>query len=417
MNTYSERRKKLVERMEDSSVLLLDSGKAKHKTTDQFFHYIPNRNFYYLTGINEENIKLMILKNQGEVKEFLYIVETTEYMRQWVGEKMSKEEASALSGIDVSSIYYLDTFDSVFRAMMTYARGLGVMPPKNLYLDLYRHSVNENPISLTQFGHIVSNFKELNVLNINEHISYLRMFKDKTELKNLKEAINITDIALKRVMDALKIRDNEHQIEADFLHEITLQGSEGNSFNTIAASGINATVLHYEDNNMPLNKEDLLLCDLGALYKNYGSDISRTYPISGKFTDRQKAIYEVVLHTNKESIKFCKPGITWKELNDYAKNLLAEGAIKLGLIKEKEEITKYYYHSIGHFLGLDVHDVGQYNLPLEEGMVITIEPGLYIKEESIGIRIEDDIVITKDGALNLSSQIIKEVEDIEEYMK
>lgn len=416
MNIFSGRRNELLNKIEEGSVLVLDSGEAKHKTTDQFFHYIPQRNFFYLTGINDENTRLMVLKQGGTIKEFLFIVETTEYMRQWVGEKMSKEEASEISGIPVSNILYQEKFDTYFKSMMTYARGLGVKPPKNLYLDLYRYQVDKNPESLGIFKRLLENYKELNVKNANEHISYLRMFKSKDEITNLQKAIDITEIGLNRVMDAIKTRTNEYQIEADFLHEITLQGSAGNSFNTIAANGVNATVLHYEENNSELDKTNLLLCDLGALYNNYGSDISRTYPLSGKFSERQRDVYEVVLKANKESIKFVKPGITWKELNDFAKNILIEGAKELGLIKDDSEISKYYYHSIGHFLGLDVHDVGQYDQVLKEGMVITIEPGLYIKEEGIGIRIEDDILITKDGNINLSKNIIKEVKDIEKYM-
>jgi len=416
MNEYSNRRNKLLERLKEGSALLLDSGSAKHKTTDQFFAYIPQRNFFYLTGIDKENIKLMVLKQGGTVKEFLFIEETTEYMRQWVGEKMSKEEASEISGVPVSNIHYLDTFEAYFRSMMTYARGLGVTPPKRLYLDLYRYKEGKEPDASTTFASLISNFKELKIKNANEHISYLRMFKSEEEISHLSKAINITDIGLKRIMDALKIRTNERQIEADFLHEITLQGSQGNSFNTIAANGVNATVLHYEDNDSELIKGNLMLCDLGALYNNYGSDITRTYPINGTYSDRQKAIYEIVLKANKESIKFIKPGITWKELNDFARNILISGCKEIGLIKEDSEISKYYYHSIGHFLGLDVHDVGIYSVPLTEGMVITIEPGLYIKEESIGIRIEDDIVVTKNGCINLSEDIIKEVNDIEDFM-
>ncbi len=416
MNIFSQRRTNLTNKLLDSSVVVLDSGSAQHKTTDQFFPYIPNRNFYYLTGIEEENIKLMILKQDNTIKEFLFIVETTDFMRQWVGEAMSKEEASSKSGIPVSNIMYLTSFENYFRSMMTYARGLGVHPPKHLYLDLYRYKQNTLPDSLTQFKELLENYKELSVLNVNEYISYLRMFKTTEEIEYLKKAITITNIGLNRIMDALKVRTNEHQIEADFLHEITLQGSQGNSFNTIAANGVNATVLHYEDNNGDLEQGNLLLCDLGALYQNYGSDITRTYPINGTYTDRQKAIYNAVLRANKESIAFVKPGITWKELNDFAKNILIEETKKLNLIENDIEINKYYYHSIGHFLGLDVHDVGQYNHVLQEGMVITIEPGLYIKEEGIGIRIEDDILITKDGCINLSEEIIKETNDIEKYM-
>ncbi len=413
---YQQRREELLKRIKKSSVILLDSGKAKHKTTDQYFHYIPNRNFFFLTGLQSENMKLMLVKQDNKVMQFLFIEETTEYMRQWVGEKISKEEVSKISGIELTNIHYLDKFDTYIRSLMTYARGLGVKPPKNLFLDLYRTNTEIVPEAHLQFNNILSLYKELKVKNLNEHLSYLRMFKSKDDIKDLQKAIDITEIALNRVMDSVKVRDNELQVQADYIHEITLQGSEGYSFNTIMANGVNATVLHYEDNNSPLHKDSLILCDLGALYNNHGSDITRTYPISGSYNDRQKQIYEIVLKANKESIKFVKPGITWKELNEFAKNILIKGAKDLGIIKEDAEISKYYYHSIGHFLGLDVHDVGQYNIPLEEGMVITIEPGLYIKEEGIGVRIEDDILVTKEGNINLSKNIIKEIKDIEEYM-
>lgn len=329
---------------------------------------------------------------------------------------MSKEEASAKCGIPVKNIFYLSQFEGFIDSVMGYKRGRDERVPHTLYLDLYRHKPMKRALSLNIFDKIVTMYKELDVKNVNEHLSYLRMFKDQYEINEMKAAIDITDKGLKRIMKELPNRDNEHQLEADFLHEITLNGATTNSFNTIAANGENATVLHYEDNNAPLDREALILFDLGALYNNYGSDISRTFPVSGKFSDRQKEIYNIVLETNKKTIEFLKPGVTWKEFNEFAKDILATRCQEIGLIKEKEDITKYYYHSIGHFLGLDVHDVGHYNEALQEGMIVTVEPGLYIKEEGIGIRIEDDVLITKDGALILSKQIIKEIDEIEEFM-
>ncbi len=415
-NVYKINRTRLLERIESKSVVIIDSGKPAHKTTDQFFQYVPHRNFFYLTGLNEPNMKLMIVKGKKKSFSMLFIEETTEYMRQWTGEKISKEEVNKISGVEITKIHYLNKFETFFRSMMTYGRGIGIAPPKNCYMDLYRINSTEEPISHLQFKSVLNNYKELNVKNINEHISYLRMFKADYEVENLKKAIDITEAGLNRVMKGLKERTNEFQLEADFLHQIKLEGSIGNSFDTIAASGSNATVLHYEDNNCKLNKGDLILFDLGALYNNYGADISRTYPLDGKFSERQKELYEIVLKTNKESIKFVKPGITWGELNKFAKDLLIKECKNIGLIETDEEINEYYYHSVGHFLGLDVHDVGHNELELIEGMVITIEPGLYISEENIGIRIEDDILITKNGCKNLSENIIKEVKDIEEYL-
>jgi len=416
-NIFLENRNKLIKRIEEGGVIIMDSGKAMHKTLDQFHQYTPNRNFYYITGLNEPKIKMMIVKGVKTSFTMLFIEETTQYMRQWIGESICKEEVSIISGVEISKIFYLNKFEQLFRGLMTYGRGLGVKPPKTIYMDLYRINPVDEPISHQQFKTVLKTYQELKIKNVNEHISYLRMFKSKLEIEHLEKAIEITKKGLSQVMDNLKIRDTEGQLEADFIHQISLEGSFGVSFDTIAASGKNATVLHYEDNSSKLVSDNLILFDLGALYSNYGSDISRTYPLSGKYSERQKIIYEIVLKTNKEAIKYVKPGITWNELNKFAKELLAEECIKIGLIKEKEEITKYYYHSIGHFLGLDVHDVGHYDLPLKEGMVITIEPGLYISEEGIGIRIEDDILITKIGCRNLSEKIIKEVNDIEEYLK
>jgi Xaa-Pro aminopeptidase len=208
----------------------------------------------------------------------------------------------------------------------------------------------------------------------------------------------------------------EYELQAEYNYVLNKNRTTP-SFDTIAASGKNATVLHYIDNDSKIPENQLVLFDLGVDYDYYCSDVTRTIPSSGKFTKRQKEVYEVVLEANKKSIEWLRPGVTIKEFNDYGKKILIEGAKKLGLIKEDSEISKYYYHSLGHYLGLDVHDVGNYAKPIPEGALITIEPGLYIAEEGIGIRIEDDVVVTKDGAINLTKDIIKEVADIEAFMK
>jgi Xaa-Pro aminopeptidase len=415
-NVYIRNRKNLLEKIKSESVIVIDSGKPAHKTFDEFEKYVPNRNFYYLTGLSEPNLKLMIVKGKKKDIIMLFIEETTEFMRKWVGAKISKEKASKISGIEKNRIHYLDKFEDFFRGMMTYGRGIGIAPPKNCYLDLFRVTEDEEPISHTQFRFVLDNYKELNIKNINKQISYLRMFKADFEIEYLQKAISITKLGLNRILNGLKKRTNESQLEADFIHETTLEGSEGVSFDTIAASGENATTLHYDDNNSELVNGNLILFDLGVLYNNYGSDISRTYPINGKFSERQKVLYEIVLKTNKETIEYVKPGITWNELNDFSRKILINECKSIGLIRNDEEIGKYFFHSVGHYLGLNVHDVGHYEHELVEGMIITIEPGLYISEEKIGIRIEDDILITKDGCINLSKNIIKEVKDIEEYL-
>ena len=410
-------RDRLSSRIEENAIVILYSGKPPHKSADQFYAYEPQRNFYYLTNLQEPNLVFVMIKGQDDFKSYLFIEENTEYIIQWEGARISKEEASKQSGIDIENIRYLTQFESFIGMVMNYARSPFNTPPKHLYLDLYHVGPQEKPIALAQADWILNNYRELNVHSVNEHTSYLRMFKSAGEVELLKSAVMHTKVGLNTILSSLKTRQNEYQLEADFLHAITLNGSQGNAFQTIAASGKNATVLHYVDNNSTLSNDDLILFDLGAMHDCYCADISRTYPISGKFTDRQKTLYSIVLDVNKACIEFVKPGVTWPELNAYAKKLLIKKTKAIGLIKDDEEISRYYYHSIGHFLGLDVHDVGHYHLPFEPGMVITIEPGLYIAEEGIGIRIEDDILVTETGSVNLSASIIKEIEDIENFMK
>ena len=417
MNQYQTNRNNLFKLLEDKSMILLSSGQLKNKTTDQFYPFQVNKTFFYLTGIREDNCTLMMLKDGEGYSSYLFIEETTDFMRQWVGEKISKTEASDISNIPATNILFNKSFDSSIRKLMSVFRGKKNAIPENLYLDLFRPSKDDNPVCYLQFETLINQYKELSIKNLNTQTNYLRMYKNESEINKLKSAIDITELGLNRIMRELKNRSNEHQIEADFVHEITLNGAEDVGFDTILASGRNACVLHYEDNNSPLNKGDLLLCDLGAIKNEYSADISRTYPVNGVYSKRQKEIYEIVLNCNKKCIEFIKEGITLNDVHNYSRKLLADDCIKIGLIKNEKEISQYYYHSIGHLLGLDVHDVGVSNVPLKAGMVLTIEPGLYIKEESIGIRIEDNILVTTEGHINLSSNIIKEVSDIEKYIK
>ena len=208
----------------------------------------------------------------------------------------------------------------------------------------------------------------------------------------------------------------EYQAESVFNYTITNNGADGNAFDTIAASGENAVILHHIENDSKVKKDNLILMDLGAQYNQYASDISRTLPVSGKFTERQKELYNIVLNTQKEVIKIMIPGTPFSKMNEIAKEFFAKELINLGLIQNEEEVAKYYYHGVGHYMGLDTHDLGSREVDLQPGMVITCEPGLYIAEENIGIRIEDDILITEKGNEVLSKAIIKEVDDIERFM-
>ena len=417
MSVYKERRKNYLSRLDKESVTLLFSGEAKHKTNDQFYPFTVNRNFYYLTGIDEPNVVLMMIKKEEETLTKLYIRETTEFVRQWLGAYISKEEASELSNVPQKHIHFISDLKEHLKSMMQYGRARLLTTPQVLYLDLYQPSLTLKPIGEEDFADVIETYKQLKVKDANKHLSYLRMFKDEEEIKEMRNAIKRTQHGLEQILLNLKEANNEQDLASLFLRETTMQGSKDLAFSTISASGKNATILHYEHNNQPIKKDGLILFDLGASSNNYSSDISRTYPATGTFSKRQKELYNIVLDVEKKTIEQATVGTSWVELNKFAKDLLVKHCMDIGLIKEESEISKYYYHSIGHFLGLDTHDVGHYSLNLQPGMVITIEPGLYIAEEEIGIRIEDDILITEEGPVNLSKDIIKEVKDIEHALK
>ena len=409
---FQKNRQAFIKFLEDDAVAVLHSGYSAFKTADQTHPYLVNRNFYYLTGINQENVILLIGKNI----EMLFIAPFDEIMSKWVGRTLTKEEASELSGIAVERIKYLNTFENTLFMLFQNTRHNTIVASQ-LYLDLERRNL---PL-YTTYGYRLCNkvkteFPAITIKNCYPLIIKLRTQKQPEEIELMKESINTTNRAILNVMKHHNELSNESFGEAyhDF---ILITESKQKSFNNIIAAGHNGTILHYEENNQDIKENSLLLMDVGCFTNQYSSDISRTFPVSGKFTQRQKEVYEVVLNCNKKCIEFLKPGITFKEYNDYAKKLLFEGCKKLGLLETETELSKYYYHSIGHSLGLDVHDPAIEKDGILEGMVLTVEPGLYIEEESIGIRIEDDVLITKDGAINLSSNIIKEVNDIEEFMK
>lgn len=414
MINYIENRNKIFNVIEDNSIVILHSGYDQHKSADAVRKYEVNKNFYYLTGICQKDVKLVMVKMGNLKLSWLFIDKIDEVMAKWVGRTLTKEEATAISNVD--AVYYNEQFESVVSSLYQPTRHFAYSAER-VYLDL---EVSRIPLYNTFALDYAKVLKELypsvDIKNIYHSVVEARMQKSEGEIEEIVKSIETTKNAIYNVMKHHNELDNESLATA--YHDFTLiHEGKPNSFENIIASGKNATILHYDSNNSPIEKDSLLLMDVGCYTNWYSSDISRTFPVSGKFTPKQKEIYEIVLNTNKKCIEFAKAGITWKEINDYAKSLLAEGLKKIGLIKEDAELIKYYFHSIGHSLGLDVHDPSIYAKGLVEGMVITIEPGLYIEELGIGIRIEDNIVITKDKAIVLSKDIVKEIEDIENLMK
>jgi len=408
-NFFTINRQKLGEVIPSNSMAIFFAGQAPYKSADETYPFTPNRNFYYLTGIDEEKIIMMMVNINGKISEILFIQESDPVMAKWVGKTISEDEAKEVSGIE--DIRFLKDFET------TVASYFDRFNMQNMYLDLERQEFNIMKTSSQDFAKdLVERYPYIRIKNIYHDIALLRTIKREEEIELIKEAIDITYDGIKEMWSNVKPGMKEYEVEAYFNYVLKKNGVKDFAFPTIAATGKNATILHYVDNDTTTEDGDLMLLDLGAQYKYYNGDISRTFPINGKFTERQKEVYNIVLEANETVMKAVKPGVTTSELQDITKRVLANGCKKIGLIKDDSELDKYYFHSVAHPLGLDTHDVGPRNIELKPGMIITDEPGLYIEEEGIGVRIEDDILVTEDGYANLSAHIIKSVEDIEEFM-
>lgn len=402
---YKTNRYRVLDKIKDNSILILFSGKAPKKSADENYPFTVNRNFYYLTGIEEEEHILVLSKINGVSKEYVFIKEVDEVLEKWQGKTIRKEEVYPLCGIE--DVKYLGEFNGFIEKVLLANEKI------NLYLDLEKENYSHNYIK-----EIKDKYHNITINNCYRIIGNLRLIKTEEEVNRIRKAIEITIEGVETLMKNAKVGMKEYELEAYFDFICKKNGVKDFAFKTIAAAGKNATILHYVTNDSELNDGDLILFDLGAQYKLYNGDISRTFPVNGKFTKRQKEVYEAVLRVNEEIIRQMKPGINFLELNKSAKSLIAKECIKLGLIKDEEEVSKYYYHSIGHSLGMDTHDIeldGR-DVTFEPGMIYTVEPGIYIEEEGIGIRIEDDILITESGNEVLTKDMIKSIEDIEKFM-
>jgi Xaa-Pro aminopeptidase len=407
MVNVKSRREEISNSLEESSMLILYSGKSPVKSADETYSFSPNRNFYYFTDLDIENAYLIICKTESKTVEKLFIERNDPKLARWVGEKPSKEHCSKLSKIQEEDISFLDELNGYIGDTLSRSN------IKNVYLYLksphWENMTKEKLIAQK----IQRLFPYVSINDVSTKIAELRTIKDEEEINNIKKAIEITKEGIMNIIRNSKPGMYEYELEAYFDFSLRRNGVKDFAFKPIVASGPNSTILHYSANNRKTQEGDLVLLDLGAQYYYYSGDISRTFPISRKFSPRQAEIYQIVLNTQKEVESQTKPGLTLFELNEIAKKSLAESCKKIGLIKTDEELSKYYFHSVSHFLGLDTHDVGDRNIPLKPGMVITNEPGLYIEEEGIGVRIEDDLLITENGCENLAREIPKEIEEIE----
>ena len=379
------------------------------KSADEGYPFTVDKNFYYLTGLDREEMILQITKHNGTVNSTLYIQPYDPVMAKWVGGRMSGEEATKVSGVDQIRDY--GDFEDAVASLYNWKRTL---PEFTVYVDAWRYTSTQSDSPSMSFVKLVQNkYPTWNIKDVFPALTAMRMVKDETEVNHIVRANEITAEGVKAMMRAMAPGKREMELEGVFMLELMKQGCKHTAFSTIAASGKNATVLHYGENTDFCHEGDLFLCDLGATDSYYCADISRTFPVNGKFTERQKAIYECVLKAQQIVEDNCRPGITTRQLNQMVIDHYAAELPKLGL---NGPVSEYYYHGVAHHLGLDTHDVTLMESVLAPGHVITNEPGLYIAEENIGIRIEDDLLVTEDGCRNLSCTP-KTVEEIEDIMK
>ena len=417
MSEWSVRREKLFNLLEDNSIAIIYAGVSKICSEDEEYPFEVNRNFFYLTNIAQENSVLLLVKAYGEKKTYLFMDEHNELKERWTGRRLSFEEASKLSDLDnvLSTNNYQSLLDSVLDPKVaTYGK------INNAYLDLSDELKIGHCLSTKSFADTLkAQYPELDIKNIYPHLVSLRMVKSEFEINSIIEADNITNIGINDLLVNLHPGMHEHELSDRFEYYGKTHGRRTLAFSTICATGVDATIMHHpvsqQDRIIDIN--DLVLFDLGYNYNGYSADISRTYPVNGIYQGKQKLIYEAVLNCNKAVINYVKPGLKLKDLQEFALDFLKKETVRLGLLKPEDDIKKYYIHNVSHHLGLDTHDVCDRELPLVPGCVITVEPGLYFVEDGIGVRIEDDVLVTENGSEVLSKGIKKEIADIEKMLR
>ncbi len=404
-------REKLLERIEMFSCAVIFAGRALYKRGDEKYPFSPDRNFYYLTGIDREDCVLFLAKTRTGVQETLYIPRDNGEMAKWVGANMTAAEAEEISGI--SDISVIDAFEGDFAAYI-FKNSI-----KKLWLDMEKREWDDAFSPALLFAEKVrKNAPQMVFGDLYPVFGDLRLIKEAWELERMRKAMDITRLGIEEMMKTARPGMMEYEVEAAYDYVLKKNGVQDRAFATIAAGGRRGTILHYGKNNQPVHDGELILIDAGAQWGWYAGDISRTFPINGKFTERQKLVYNIVLEGQRRVIEAIRPGVPFASLNELLKDYYFEALKEIGLVEKKEDVAKYYYHGVSHYLGAETHDIGRYTeRTLVPGMVLTVEPGLYIEEWEIGIRIEDDVLVTADGNEVMTSAMIKTAEEIEAFME
>lgn len=419
---FESRRQRLFDMMEEGSALLVYSGVPKVSSADEDLPFEVNRNFYYLTGIAQEDSALLLINSEGEMQQFLFILPYDAKKEKWYGKRLTPKEASNISGLNnvLMNNNLAGKIEAIFNPNI---RQYGEV--NGFYLDLDREiKIADETTTKTYKTEFSLLFPDVKIMDCYPLITTLRLRKSMNEINELRSAIATTKLAISAVWNKTRGGIKEYELADEFLKVVNDDNHyQGLAFNTIMASGVHATCLHYPTPLGTLGKDDLLLMDLGARNGFYCADVSRTIPVSGKFNELQKTIYSIVLGANKLVAEKARPGAKIADLQRLTVDYLAKGCVEAGLLKSKDEITSVYFHGVSHLIGLDTHDpylnpLGKDSkeLPLEPGMVISDEPGLYFENLGIGVRIEDDLLITDDGCEVLTSDIVKEIPDIERFL-
>lgn len=406
--------------LKPASMAVFNANDILPSNADGTIKFIQNKDLFYLSGVDQEETILVIFPDayMEKHREILFVKETNDEIARWEGAKLSKEEATEVSGI--KSVHWLKDFDKIFRDLMSQA--------EHVYLNTNEHLRAMDVVETRddRFRKWCMEKYPLHTYQRSQPIMHgLRAIKSDFEIEIMKKANDINTKAFNRILKFMKPGVKEYELEAEFLHEYVRHGSPGFSYEPIIASGENACVLHYLENNDVCNDGELVLFDCGCWYSNYASDVTRAYPVNGRFTDRQKEVYNAVLRVQKASLDMLRPGNQLHEYHKEVGKLMTDELLQLGLIDKTDvknedpewpAYKKYFMHGTSHYIGLDVHDAGLWTEKMHVGNAFTCEPGIYIPEEGIGIRIEDDIIIGEDKNLNMTAGIPKEVEEIEEIM-
>ena len=418
---FINNRKRFKKNLKENSLAVFNSNDIYNTGADSTLPFSQHRDIFHLSGVDQEESILVIFpscKNTSH-KEILFLKETNEHIAVWEGEKLTKKRATEVSGI--STIYWLNQFESIFRQL--------VIESENIYLNANEHLRTKNEMETREDRFVKkfkSDFPNHSILRSAPIMHKIRSIKDPLEIELMQKACDITEKGFRRILKFVKTGKMEYEIEAELMHEFLSNRSKGFAYSPIIASGSSACVLHYGENNKSCNEGDVILMDFGAEYANYSSDLTRCVPVNGKFTSRQKEVYNSVLRVKNDATKLLKPGVLLNEYHKMVGEIMEKELIKLQLISNQDvknqdpnwpAYKKYFMHGTSHYIGLDTHDLGSWTNPIEENMVFTVEPGIYIPEEGLGIRLEDDVVVQKNGnPINLMKNIPIEADEIEELM-